>query len=240
MSAFPDLDRLLAEATFFPGLNVRLAALAPLKRLAELQLDIARKAEIARIRHDHAIQGVLLHSEDRTFDLDALEQQVTHLLPKLTRGGLLLTIWSTLERSVQDIAFRAGRHTSNPLSPTHFRGPFFSAAKTALLSSCGVNAFPNDAQTTRLKFLASVRNTLIHHDGRLIEAPPNVSTLGPQYLAQAGIQLERDYDFVYIVPTEEFLDEATALVETYVRDLADRVFNALVPPPKTDRDGPSV
>lgn len=229
MSSEFDLDRLLAESTFFAGLNVRLAALAPLKRLAEFQLEAARATAIERIRTEHATKGVLLHSEDRTFDLCDLEQQVTLLLPKLTRGGLILTIWSTLERSVMDIAFRAGQHTGNPLPATHFRGHFFSAAEKALLSRCGLNAFPNAKQSLQLKFLSSVRNTLVHHDGRLAEAPPNISTLAPQALAAAGIQLERDFDFVYIVPTEEFIDKAATLVYTYVHDLADRVFNALVP-----------
>ena len=234
MSAFPDLDRLVAKSTFFAGLNVRLAALAPLRRLAELQLDVARAAEIERVRHEHATLGAQLHPEDRTFDLDDLEQQVTLLLPKLTRGGLILTIWSTLERSVKDIALRAGHYTGNPVPPAHLRGHFFSAAEKALLSRCGVQAFPDAGQRLRLEFLASVRNTLIHHDGRLDEAPSNISALDPKALTAAGIQLERDYDFVYIVPTEEFLDEAVSLVYAYVHDLADRVFNALVPPPKND------
>ena len=102
------------------------------------------------------------------------------------------------------------------------------------MSRCGVQAFPDAGQRLKLEFLASVRNTLIHHDGRLDEARPNVSALDSQALAAAGIQLERDHDFVYIVPTEEFLDRAADLVHTYVHDLAERVFNALVPPPKTD------
>lgn len=234
MSAFPDLDRLVAKSTFFAGLNVRLAALAPLRRLAALQLDVARAAEIERVRHEHATLGAQLHPEDRTFDLDDLEQQVTLLLPKLTRGGLILTIWSTLERSVKDIALRAGHYTGNPVPPAHLRGHFFSAAEKALLSRCGVQAFPDAGQRLRLEFLASVRNTLIHHDGRLDEAPSNISAMDPKALTAAGIQLERDYDFVYIVPTEEFLDDAASLVYAYVHDLADRVFNALVPPPKND------
>ena len=234
MSKLPDIDRLLAKSTFFPGLNVRLAGLAPLRRLAELQLDVARVAEIDRVRREHAALGAQLHPEDRTFDLGDLEQQVTHLLPKLTRGGLILTVWSTLERSVKDIAFRAGQYAGKPVPPNHFRSHFFSAAENALWPRCGVHAFPDVEQKAQLEFLASIRNTLIHHDGRLDEAPRNVSALDQQALARSGIQLEHDYDFVYIIPTEEFLESAVTLVYAYVHDLAERVFNALVPAPEAD------
>ena len=64
VSDHPDLDRLLAQSTFFTGLNVRLASMAPLRRLAEFQLDVARKAEIDRVRRDHAALGDRLHPED--------------------------------------------------------------------------------------------------------------------------------------------------------------------------------
>jgi hypothetical protein len=229
MSSPSNIDRLVARSTFFAGLNARLAALAPLTRLAELQLDVARAVEIQRVRQEHAALGSELHPDDRTFELDDLEQQVTHLLPKLTRGGLILALWSTLERSVKDIAIRAGRHTANPISPTHFRSHFFSAAEKALLSRCGLHAFPDSGQKLKLEFLASVRNTLIHHDGRLDEAPANISALDPQDLAKAGILLERDDDYVYIVPTQEFINEAVALVYAYIHNLADRVFTELVP-----------
>lgn len=225
-----DLARLLAEATFFPGLNVRLAALKPLVELAENQLDVARAAAIAHVRVEHVRKGQQLHDEDQTFDLFELEQQVTHLLPKLTRGGLVLTIWSTFERSVKDIAFRVGSHTYKPLPRDYFRSHFLSKAETVFQSHCsGLIAFPNVQQLAQLKFLLSVRNTLIHHDGRLNEAPSNVASLGLQELAAAGIQIERDFDFTYIVPTEEFTQASATLVYTYVHELAARVFNSLVP-----------
>jgi len=229
MSQLTSFDRLLAESTFFPGLNVRLAALAPLKRIAERQLDVARESEIERVRLQHAALGSKIHPEDRTFELEDLEQQITHLIPKLTRGGLVLTIWSIFERSVKDIAVRAGDYTKNPVSRRQFHAKFFDTAEQVLLSRANIPAFPDAISRSRLELLASIRHTLIHHDGRKNEAPPNVSALGEVALETLGIKLEHDYDYVYIVPTEAFLDDAVALVYEYVHDLASRVFNALVP-----------
>jgi hypothetical protein len=169
------------------------------------------------------------------FELDDLEHQVTHLLPKLTRGGLILALWSTFERSVKDVAERTAQHTGNPKSRKHFRSHFFSATEKAFLASCGMQAFPDANQKLKLEILASVRHTLIHHAGRLEEAPPNISSLDHQALEKVVIRLERDYGYDFIVPTEEFLSEAVDLVYAYVHDLADRAYLVLFPLPSHGR-----
>lgn len=230
MPHFPDLDRMLEEATFFPGLNVRLSALQKLEQISEEQLDLARKLAIARVRLEHAQSGSELHPEDRAFDLGALEQQVTHLLPKLTRGGLLLTAWSVFERSVKDIAFRAASHVGRPLNGTHFRSKnLLAALEQALSPLIPSPVYPEQHELLSLQLLAAVRNVLIHHDGRIEEAGSTIVTLKPSELEALGLRAERDYDYEYLVPEAEYVAASVALVYSFTHDLASRVFNALVP-----------
>lgn len=235
MSNCPDLDRLFQESTFFPGLNVRLAALRPLECVAEEQLNIARKLAIARVRSDHKRFADELDGEDATYELKELEQQVTHLLPKLTRGGLLLTVWSVFERSVKDIAYRAAAHVGSPLSRSHFRsGGLLVSLELALSKAVRAPAFPDHSQRLQLELLAAVRNTLVHHDGRLEEATKAIASLSRSELEVAGLQIERDYDFDYIVPSPVFVKNSVTTVYTYVHSLAGRVFEELSPPVAPD------
>ena len=235
MPSRPSLQRLIAKTKFFGDMNPRLAALERLHVIVEQQLDQARITEIARVRDEHSSADASLHPDDREFDLMVLEQQVTHLLPKLMRGGLLLTTWSTFERSVKDIAHRTAKHVGRPLSDNYFRKKSFVAATDATLSSCaGIVAFPDAGAKARLELLASVRNTLVHHDGRLDEAPENIPSHDPYALAGLGLQVERDYSFEYLVPTEVFLKDSIDLVYQQTHDLASRVFDALFPPDAND------
>ena len=235
MSDYPDLDRLVEGATFFPGLNVRLAALRPLERIAEEQLDVARRLAIARVRLDHKRISDELDREDLTFELKDLEQQVTHLLPKLTRGGLLLATWSVFERSVKDIAYRAAVHAGLPLGRSYFRtGSLFGNLEQALSKVIRAPAFPDQTQRLQLEFMAAVRSTLIHHDGRLEEAPKVIASLQRNELEAADLQIERDYDFEYIVPGPIFVRNCVTTVYTYVHGLAERVFEELNPPNASD------
>lgn len=230
MTDYPDLDRLVEEATFFPGLNVRLAALRPLQRTAEEQLDVARTLAIARVRGEHKRLGAELHFEDKTFEIKELEQQVTLLLPKFIRGGLLLAVWSVFERSVKDIANEAAVYVGAPLSPSHFRsGALIEKLERAIEQSAQLPAFPDQEQKLALQQLAAVRHALIHHDGRLEEVGPLLALLKRSELDALGIQVERDYDFEYIVPGPEFVANGVEVVYSYVHSLAARVFEKLVP-----------
>lgn len=231
----PELDHLLVESTFFPGLNARLASLPSLQRVVERQLNMGCQQEIAELRREHAHIATTLPPDDRELDLLDLEQQVTHLLPKLFRGGFILTLWSVLERSVKDISIRAGEYTDRPIPPKLFRRkPFFTAAEEALTSTVGLSAFPDCEQKAKLEFLASVRHTLIHHDGRIAEAPPNLALLDKATLEKRGLQWECEHEIIYIVPLETFVSASTSLVVQYVHNTASRVFNTLVPAPSKE------
>lgn len=223
------LDRLLQEATFFPGLNIRLGGLKATLDIVEHQLDRARLSEAVRLRTKYTSLENDLHPDDKAVDLFNLEQQVLHLLPKTLRGGFLVTLWSVLERSVHDIAYTAATHAGRTLDKRAFHKPFFSAATTELYRHAKVEAFPDKNVESFLKKVQTIRNALVHHDGRQSELPEHLSKLTPAELERHNLYVVHDYDFVYVVPSEQFMRLATETVYSYVHDTAARVFSALVP-----------
>ncbi len=224
------LDRLLREVTAFPGLNIRVASLETTRRIVEEQLELARHIEIARLRAEHRNLGANLHADDRDSDLFDLQQQVIHLLPKVFRGGFLITLWSVLERCTKDVATRTGVRTGKAVSSKLFRSrPLLIAAELAMQQTVQLPAFPDQNVRERLEQLGVVRNVLAHHDGRLSEFPPPLAGFSDEQFAALGLNVVRDYDFTYVVPTEEYLAANTALVVGYINSLAERVFSALDP-----------
>jgi hypothetical protein len=209
-------------------LNVRVASLEPTRRIVEEQLELARHVEIARLRSEHQTLSAELHPDDRDSDLFDLQQQVTHLLPKVFRGGFLISLWSVLERCTQDIATRAAERAGRHLPPKLFRhSRFIAAAESAIHTAVQLAAFPEQVERKRLEQLGLLRNVLVHHDGRITELPSALAGLNNEQLAAHGLHVVRDYDFAYVVPTEEYMRENTALVVNYIHSLASRVFDAL-------------
>ena len=98
----PDLDDLMREIVEIPSPEIRLAGLAQTREILERQLDETRMSELRRLRAKHRAEKA--HSDDASLDEYDLEVQVTHLLPKVIRGGLLLAVWSTLEACTKDRA----------------------------------------------------------------------------------------------------------------------------------------
>lgn len=227
---FPELERLLHKAMFFPGLNARIASLSSLLRIVDTQLEAGRAEEIGRLRKKHKKFGKKIHAEDKAFDLDELENQITHYLPKLFRGGFVLTLWSVLERSLMDITQKAATHTGVSLPEDYFRkGSFFPTMRDAIQQCSGVSAFTNSAEYKKLRLLAAVRQTLMHHDGRLNEAPPILKKMSRTELDLIGLIVEKTDYFEFIIPTEAFLSENTNLVSSCTQRIATQVYEKLNP-----------
>ena len=223
------LDRMLHQATFFPGLNVRLGSLKATLEIIEDQLEHARLSEVSRVRAEHASLEGDLHPDDQAADLFDLEQQVLHLLPKTLRGGYLVTLWSVLERSIHDIAFTAASRTGNKLDDRAFFKPFFVAARESLWQHASIDAFPDSVVEASLRDIQAIRNAIVHHDGRQSELPGRLSQFTPAELEHLGWYVARDYDYIYVVPGEQYMRTATDVVYSYIHDTAVRVFAALVP-----------
>ena len=136
---------------------------------------------------------------------------------------------AVLERAIHDVATVAAVHTGNALNDRAFHKPFFIAANEALQITTGLAAFPDAHVEQELRRLQEVRNTLVHHDGRQIEFPAPYATMSPAELEARGLYVVNDYDYVYVIPGEEYLKRSTELVYQHVHDTARRVFVELNP-----------
>ncbi len=230
MSRPLSLERLTQRATLFPGLNIRVGSLDATRQVIERQLQAARVEEIRSVRQTHRLLDEELRPDDAESDKFDLEQQVLHLLPKALRGGFLVILWSVLERCVQDIALVAAERRGTTMPDRIFRRePFFKAAETALLAAAGLVAFPEAQVRADLQRLQAVRHALVHHDGRQSALPAPYATMTSHELEKVGLVLAKDFDFVYVVPSEDYVAAGTTLVYRFVHELADRVFEVVIP-----------
>ena len=129
-----------------------------------------------------------------------------------------------------DIAQRSALHTGTSLPEDYFRkGSFFPAMRGAIRLCSKVDAFSIPYEYKKLRLLKSVRQTLIHHDGRLQEAPADLQRLTHAEIEKIGLILEQDAYFTFIVPTEHFLADNTELVTNCIRRIASQVYEKLNP-----------
>jgi hypothetical protein len=152
----PSLDDLLREIREVPSPEVRLAGLAVTRKVIEQQLDFARHLELTKLRQQHIEDQT--HEDDAALDLYELEVQVTHLLPKVLRGGFLLALWSTLEACTKDLAVYASRQTGRALPNGLFRhGSFVESSERAFASVLNIKAYETFDERNALARLARVR-----------------------------------------------------------------------------------
>ena len=224
------LDRLKLEVLLFPNPNTVLLGLALTRQIIEKQLDVARHDEILQLRREHLRKGADLHPEDKELDEVETEQRVTLLLPKIIRGGFVLVMWSAFESSTKEMAAYASRETGRLIDPKLFRNKnFFDASKHAFKATAGLEAFPDSEVEKQLRVLWEIRNTLVHHDGKLTELAENVRVRGVLFLESLGLQIEKDHVREYIVPTAIFVGRNLSLIDCCLRSLAKRLINTLHP-----------
>ena len=89
------LEELYRRAVTFPGAGVAVAALQT--ALDHREEELQRSADQIRVRlhAKHTKLGDELHPEDKEQDEYDLDRTVNVLLPRVVRGGFVLTLWST-------------------------------------------------------------------------------------------------------------------------------------------------
>lgn len=224
--SLPSLEDLIREIREVPSPHVRLAGLAATRIIIEQQLDAARSAELKKLQRKHAEDGT--HPDDASIDMYELEVQVTHLLPKVLRGGFLLALWSTLEACTKDLAAYAGRESGKAVPKGLFRyGSFLDSSQQAFTEILGIDAFASDAERAGLARLGRVRAALVHHNGNVEGLPEDLRDGHLAALEAEGLYLEKDLHHRYFVPTSEYVERNLALVDAHLRGLADRVQSAV-------------
>ena len=222
----PDLDDLMREILEIPSPEVRLAGLAQTREILERQLDEARVSELHRLRAIHRAEQA--HSDDASLDEYELEVQVTHLLPKVVRGGMVLAIWSTLEACTKGWAAYAATQTGSTLDPAHFKaGSFVEASDRAFHSLLRISAYATQDMKASLSRLAAIRAALVHHNGNIAALPTDLREGNLLALEAGGLYIERDLHHSYFVPSAAFVERNLSIVAEHLSSLSVRVKAAL-------------
>lgn len=218
----PGLEDLLREIREIPSPEVRLAGLAVTRKVIEQQLDISRRSELLKLQQQHVRDQT--HEEDAALDMYELEVQVTHLLPKVLRGGFLLLLWSTLEACTKDLAVYASRQTGRALPNGLFRhSSFIESSEQAFASVLDIKAYETFDEREALARLAKVRAALVHHNGNVEALPEDLKNGNRLALESEGLNLEQDLHHRYFVATEEYVERHFVLVDRHLRGLSSRV-----------------
>ena len=235
MSSATSLEELYRRAITFPGAGVALASLASALTHVEEELERSAAQISVRIKAKHAILGDELHPEDRKYDEYDLERTTKALLPKIVRGGFILTLWSTFEVAALDIAEYAHQEVGRPLKADPFRkGCFLKNLETVFSKGLGIPAFPDQIVYKRIDELRLFRNALVHHDGKVAKLPATLQRATFEEYAAIGLHQYRDIRHEYVVSGAAFSRQALELVSAYLISLAERVYANLHPKPLAD------
>lgn len=221
-----DLDDLMREVRDIPSPEVRLAGLAQAREILERQLDGAGLSELLRLRAIHRAEDA--HVDDASLDEYELEMQVTHLLPKVVRGGMVLAIWSTLEACTKDWATYVATRTGRKLKSGHFKeGSFVDAGDKAFQSLLGISAYATQEVKNSLSRLATIRAALVHHNGNLVALPNDLREGNLLALESEGLYIERDLHHSYFVPSAGYVERNLSVVTEHLSSLSGRIKAAL-------------
>lgn len=229
------LEELYRQTVTFPGPNAHLAGLHAALDVIEEELAHACDQATIRLRARHKREADSLHSDDRDLDLYELKITVEQILPRVFRGGFVLTLWSVFEVIAKRMAEYACRERGMPTVQSEFQyGNFLSCLEKVYTKILAVAAFPDGAVRAQLEQLSQIRNALIHHNGSVASLPKSMRDSGAEGYATLGLRTYTDRNEEYVVPTAAFLTRNLELVKTYLTSLSERVYAATHPKPLDD------
>ena len=236
MPSTTSLDELFRQAVTFPSAGVELKDLQI--TLEHLEEELKRSADQIelRLRARHATLKTELHPEDKEDDKFRLNHTVNVLLPRVVRGGFILTLWSTFEVTALDLAQYAYLERGLRLDSDPFKnkGSFIESLDRVFTKGLSVPAFPDNEIRQSLDELRLFRNALIHHAGKIEKLPMTLQRATVDEYAAIGLHLYSDMRHKYVVPKAEFTCRSFDLVKEYFRDLSNRVYEAVHPVPLPD------
>jgi hypothetical protein len=235
MADTDSLEELYRRAVVFPGADVAVSDLR--NALSHLEEEIERATDqiAVRLRARHARLKDELHPEDKEYEEYDLDRTVNVLLPKIVRGGFLLTMWSVFEVAARDLAEYAYREKGLSQNRDPFRyGDLLDNLDSVFTHGLGVPAFPDPVIRQRIDELRKVRHALIHHDGKVDELPASLRRSTKDEYSAIGLYLYEDRRHQYFVPEAPFVRQALDLVTQYLLELSERVYKAVHPTPLKD------
>jgi len=232
MSKTISLDRLWHQVVEYPGPASRLAALEVAYRAVEEQLAHATAQETVRTQARLARESATSDPEDIQAKERELSRTIDQILPKVFRGGLLLSVWSVFEACVKDMAEHTRRERNLPFGLQELRaGDFLGQMERFFEAVLGIKAFPDKKVRKQIEELKGLRNALAHHDGNVEELPKSLRATGDKGYAALGLTMHEDLHHDYVVPNAEYVRQSLDLVRVYLETLSEQVYDTLHPEP---------
>ncbi|MBI4191534.1 MAG: hypothetical protein HY525_13475 [Betaproteobacteria bacterium] len=229
------LEELYRQTVTFPGPAIPLSGLLAALDTVEEELAHARDQAAVRLRARHQREAEFRHPEDLELDAYELEVTTNQILPRVFRGGFLLTLWSVFETVAKRMAEYVSTTRGLPTMQPQFRQPhFLKSLQKVYTESLGIVAFPDATEYGEIDTLRQVRNALIHHNGNVSALPDSMRNLSQEDLANLGLNVYSDLHETFFVPDAPFLTRSLSLVHGYLTSLSDRAYASAHPVPLVD------
>jgi len=217
MPVHSSLEELFRHAVTFPGPAVFLAGLETALNAVEEELAHARDQATIRLGARHKRDGDVIHPDDRELELYELEVTVDQILPRVFRGGFVLTLWSVFEVVAKHMGEYAYKQREMDFDSKLFRrGNFLKEMDKVYSQHLGVVAFPQAEELSQLDDLRELRNALIHHNGSVAALPYSLRRNGKEEYAAIGLHLYRDVHREYVIPNDAYLPRNYELVQARI------------------------
>lgn len=237
MPSKPTPDQFLHRAVTFPGPSTRLAGLEISLKAVEEQLVHTRAQYEVRLKAKLKRDAKFLHPDDVDMERYDFEWTVDELLPKVFRGGFVISLWSVFEACVKDMAEYTRRIRNIPFGLQDLRaGDFLNQMDKFFEGAVGLKAFPDRHIRKQIEELRGFRNALAHHDGNTEELPTSLRGKDQYHYEVLGLQVYRDLHHEYAVPNAEYARRSLTDVHTYLESLASRLYAKLHPENVQDKD----
>jgi hypothetical protein len=220
---------LYREAVSFPGPSVPLAALHTALLSVETELAHARDQATVQLRARHNRLADTLDPDDREYGLYELKVTVEQTLPRVFRGGYVLTLWSAFEVISKRMAEYVGAEQRTLVTSSQWRKKdreTFLDILERVYKRLGIPAFPEEQVRKELDLLREIRNALIHQNGNVAGLPKSIRDNAPAAYAEIGLDHFTELHEEFVIPNAEFLKRNFALVQTHLSALAIRAYEA--------------
>jgi hypothetical protein len=169
-----------------------------------------------------------------------LKITVEQILPRVFRGGFVLTLWSVFEvvskRMAKYVAGQKGDVIALSQWKQKPRETFLHVLDRVYSRNLGIPAFPDPIERTQLDQLRELRNALIHYNGSVKGLPESMRAGGPEGYAAIGLDHYTDLHEEFVIPNADFLRRNFTLVDKILTSLSERAYEAAHPTAVKDRD----
>lgn len=226
----PTLEQFLHRAVKFPGPSTRLVGLETALNAVEEQLTHVRVQLDTRLKAKLKRYGRSMHPDDVEMEKYEFAKTVDEILPKVFRGGFVVSMWSVFEACVKDMAEYICRERGIPFGLQDLRaGDFLGQMEKFFEGALGLKAFPDRSIRKRLEELRGFRNALAHHDGSTSELPKSLRGRNDKHYEALGLTVYSDLHHQYAIPGAEYTRRSLTMIHDYLETLAKCVYGKLHP-----------